>query len=209
MNSIFNFKILACVYFVALLGYSKDMSKYEVGIKLGNYYNFNYHFRHPRFSNSEALYLSRDYSNNRRLEFSFQRGSFQFYTPGFSTYPRGVNSNYTDNSITFSGFKFINLNKEYKLSFSFGLAYTWHKYSESGYNVYFITNGNGEKVIFTSEDKMFFKSNELSLPLSVNIHREFKSRLTVRASLQHFLTPYIMDNFGFGTSMSLGIGYRL
>jgi hypothetical protein len=209
MKTTFNSIAFTCVYFIAFLGFSQKVSKYEVGIKVGNYYNFNYHFRRPRFSNSEAIYVSRDFSKSARLELSFQRGALQFFTPGFSTFPRGVNSTYTDNSISFQSLKLINLKKEYKMSFGVGLAYTWHKYSEPGYNVYFIPNGSGGNAIFTSEDKVYFKSNEISFPLSLNIHREFKSRITVRASLQHFLTPYTIENFGYGTSLSLGMGYRL
>jgi hypothetical protein len=209
MKTTFKSIVFACVYFVAYLGFSQKVSKYEVGIKVGNYYNFNYHFRHPRFSNSEAVYISRDYPKSTRLELSFQRGAFQFFTPGFSTFPRGVNSKYTDNTISCQSLKLFKLKKDYNLSFGVGLAYTWHKYIEPGYNVYLINRGSGGLVIWTTEDNIVFKSNSISMPLSVNIHRDFKSKITVRATLQHFLTPHLIENLGYGTSLSLGLGYRL
>ena len=209
MKTTFNSIAFTCVYFVAYLGFSQKVSKYEVGIKVGNYYNFNYHFRHPRFSNSEAVYVSRDFSKSTRLELSFQRGALQFFTPGFSTFPRGVNSNYTDNTISCQSLKLFKLKREYKLSFGIGLAYTWHKYNEPGYNVYLINQGIGGFLIGTSEEKMIYKSNEMSMPLSVNIHREFNSKITLRASLQHYFTPYYRNGFGYGTSLSVGMGYRL
>jgi hypothetical protein len=209
MKITFKSILLICVYFVAFLGFSQKVSKYEVGIKVGNYYNFNYHFRRPRFSNSEAVYVSRDFSKSARLEMSFQRGAFQFFAPGFSTFPRGVNSNYTDNTISCQSLKLFKLKKDYNLSFGVGLACTWHKYIEPGYNVYLVNRGSGGLVIWTTEDNIVFKSNSISMPLSLNIHRQFNSKITLRASLQHYFTPYYRNGFGYGTSLSVGMGYRL
>lgn len=203
-----NFFLSVIAYLLCQNAFAQEQEKkWEAGLFAGNYYNLHTQFRQPRNSHSEGIYLQRKIKQKFIAEILLQRGAFSYYTPGFSTFGRGINSKYVDLNLGFTFQYHQKLNASNTVYGGLGLAYSRHYYTEPGYSVFMGQTFQGDYYIYSTQTDHEFRYKDISIPVVLNWKYAFKPSLNLNLRFQHYLQPIRDYELGYGTSLLFGMGY--